>query len=79
MNVLKNKEWWKAAGTRAIKTVCQTAIATIGTCVFATEVNWVAVGSASLLAGLLSILTSIAGLPEIDDNDDEPTWFRKDG
>lgn len=59
------KEWFKAAGVRAIKTVAQTAIATIGTSALISEVNWVAVVSASLLAGALSILTSVAGLPEV--------------
>lgn len=59
------KEWFKAATVRAIKTVAQTAIATIGTSAFISEVNWIAVVSASLLAGALSILTSIAGLPEV--------------
>lgn len=59
------KKWWKAAGVRALKTVAQTAAATIGTCVVLTEVNWVMVASASVLAGVLSLLTSIAGLPEI--------------
>lgn len=78
MEQLKNKAWWSAAGTRAIRTICQTAIATIGTCMFATEVNWVAVGSASLLAGLLSILTSLAGLPEVEE-DEEPIMFNKEG
>lgn len=59
------KKWWKAAGVRAVKTVAQTAAATIGTCAVLTEVNWVMVASASMLAGILSLLTSIAGLPEI--------------
>lgn len=61
------KEWWKAAGIRAVKTVCQTAVATIGTAVVMSEVNWIAVASASILAGVLSMLTSIAGLPEVSD------------
>ena len=59
------KEWSKAAGIRAIKTVAQTAVATIGTAVAMGDVNWVLVASASALAGVLSLLTSIAGLPEI--------------
>lgn len=62
-----NKKWWKAAGIRAIKTVAQTAVATTGTCVVLTEVNWVQVASAAVLAGILSLLTSVAGLPEVDD------------
>ena len=63
---MKNwKTWIKAAGVRAIKTVAQTATATIGTSALMGEVNWIAVGSASLLAGILSLLTSIAGLPEL--------------
>ncbi len=63
---MKNwKTWFKAAAIRAIKTVAQTAVATIGTSAVLGEVNWVAVGSASLLAGILSLLTSIAGLPEV--------------
>ena len=57
--------WIKAAGVRAIKTVAQTAVATIGTSAVMGEVNWVMVGSASLLAGILSMLTSVAGLPEV--------------
>lgn len=59
------KKWLKAAGIRAIKTVAQTAIATIGTSAIISEVNWIAVLSASALAGILSLLTSIAGLPEL--------------
>ena len=60
------KAWWKAAGVRAIKTVAQCAVATIGTAVLISEVNWMAVVSASALAGVLSLLTSVAGLPEVD-------------
>lgn len=59
------KLWFKAAGVRAIKTVAQTAVATIGTSAVMGAVDWVMVGSASLLAGILSMLTSIAGLPEV--------------
>lgn len=63
---MKNfKEWIKAAGIRAIKTVAQTALATIGTAAVMGEVNWILVGSASLLAGILSMLTSVTGLPEV--------------
>lgn len=61
----KTKKWLKAASVRAIKTTAQTAVATIGTSAVMGDVNWVMVGSASLLAGILSILTSIAGLPEV--------------
>lgn len=63
------KTWLKAAGVRALKTVAQTAIATIGTSAVISEVNWLMVGSASLLAGILSILTSIAGLPEVPEKE----------
>ena len=59
------KEWFKAAAIRALKTIAQTAIATIGTAAVIGQVDWILVGSASLLAGILSILTSIAGLPEV--------------
>ena len=59
------KNWIKAAAVRAIKTVAQTAAATIGTSAAMGEVNWIMVGSASLLAGILSLLTSVAGLPEV--------------
>lgn len=62
------KTWAKAAAVRAVKTVAQTAVATIGVSVAMQEVNWIAVGSAALLAGVLSVLTSVAGLPEIDNN-----------
>ena len=60
------KEWAKAAGIRAVKTVAQTAVATIGTSVVIGDVNWAMVASASALAGVLSVLTSIAGLPEVE-------------
>lgn len=59
------RQWIKAASIRAIKTVAQTAVATIGTSAVMGDVNWAMVGSASLLAGVLSILTSVAGLPEL--------------
>ncbi len=58
------KKWFKKAGVRALKTVAQTAVATIGTSAIISEVNWLVVGSASLLAGILSLLTSVAGIPE---------------
>ena len=60
------KDWAKAAGMRAVKTVAQTAVATIGTAAVIGEVNWVMVASASALAGVVSLLTSVAGLPELD-------------
>lgn len=59
--------WWEAAGIRALKTVCQTAVGTIGTAAVLGEVNWLAVASASVLAGVLSLLTSVAGLPELEE------------
>lgn len=61
------KAWMKAAGVRALKTICQTAVATIGTSAVISDVNWVMVASASLLAGILSLLTSVAGLPELEE------------
>lgn len=64
-----SKNWIKAAGIRAIKTVAQTAIATIGTSALMGQVNWMMLGSASLLAGILSLLTSVAGLPEVKDTE----------
>ena len=62
----KFKQWAKAAGVRALKTAAQTAVATIGTTAMFDEINWAVVGSTTLLAAVLSILTSIAGLPEVN-------------
>lgn len=66
MKKIFTKEWLKAAAIRAIKTVAQTAVATIGTAAVIGEVDWLMVGSAALLSGVLSLLTSIAGLPEVN-------------
>lgn len=63
--LLNKKEWWKAAGIRALRTVAQTAVAAIGTAALLSEVNWLAVASASVLAGILSLLMSLGGLPEV--------------
>lgn len=60
--------WWKAAGIRAIKTIAQTAVATIGTAAVMAQVDWMMVLSASVLAGILSLLTSVGGLPEVKEN-----------
>lgn len=62
---MKSKNWWKAAGIRALKTVAQTAVAALSTAYVLADVDWLVVGSASVLAGILSLLTSLAGLPEV--------------
>ncbi len=64
------KQWAKAAGVRALKTAAQTAVATIGTTAMFDEINWAVVGSTTLLAAVLSILTSIAGLPEVSKSEE---------
>ncbi len=64
-----HKSWYRAAAVRALKTFCQTAIATIGTSAYMGEVNWIAVGSASVLSAVLSVLTSVAGLPECKEDE----------
>lgn len=68
----KFKKWAIAAGVRAVKTVAQTAVATIGVSTVMAEVDWAMIASASVLAGILSILTSIAGLPEVDGGEPFP-------
>ena len=65
-STITNPKWWAAAGIRALKTTCQTAVATIGTAAVMSQVDWKIVASASLLAGVLSLLTSLAGLPEVE-------------
>lgn len=65
------KRWWKAAGIRALRTFAQAAIAAIGTTALITEVNWLVVGSTALLSAVLSLLTSLAGLPEVKEDEDD--------
>lgn len=65
--MITSKKWWKAAAVRALKTVAQTAIATIGTGAVLSENNWLGVASAAAVAGILSLLTSLAGIPEVND------------
>lgn len=67
MKNVKAKAWWKAAGVRAVKTVAQTAIASVGTAAVLSQVDWKVAVSASALAGVLSLLTSVAGLPEVSE------------
>lgn len=69
MNKEKTKKWIRAAGVRAIKTVAQTALAIISTATLMGDVDWMMVGSAAALAGIYSLLTSVAGLPELKDSD----------
>lgn len=70
MKNIFTKTWWTAAAIRAIKTMAQTAVATIGTsAILLSQVNWIAVASTAAVAGILSILTSLTGLPEVKEND----------
>ena len=71
MKNIFTKQWAKATAVRAVKTVAQTAIATIGVSAVMSDVNWIAVVSASLLAGILSVLTSVAGLPEVTESEEK--------
>lgn len=78
MNCITNPIFWKAAGMRALKTFCQTAVALIGTGTFMAEVDWMMVGSASALAAILSVLTSLAGLPEVCEEPVEGKHVKED-
>ncbi len=68
---IRTKQWIEAAGVRAIKTAAQTAVAIIGVSAVMSEVDWLTVGSSALLAGILSMLTSVAGLPEVEESEDK--------
>lgn len=70
MNRTAIRKWWRAAAVRAVKTVAQTAVATIGTEVVLSDVNWLMVASTSALAGVLSLLMSVAGLPELKEHEE---------
>ena len=72
MRSVFTKQWFIAAGVRALRTIAQTAIATIGVSAVMSDVNWIAVGSSAILAGILSFLTSVAGLPEVPESYDDP-------
>lgn len=67
MKTLKSKAWWKAASIRAVKTMAQAAVATIGASTMITDTNWAIVASATVMAGVLSLLTSLSGLPEVEE------------
>lgn len=69
--MLRSKEFWKYALIRAIKTICQSAVASIGTSIALADVDWLRVASVSLLSGVLSILTSLGGIPEVSEEEDE--------
>ena len=69
MKNLKNPKWWEAAGTRAIKTIAQTALSLLTVGQAFLEIDWKVVGSVALVAGIISLLTSLAGLPEVEDGD----------
>lgn len=71
IKTIKNSKWWKAASVRAVKTVAQAAIASIGTAAVMSAVNWKYTISAAILAGILSLLTSLAGLPEVEEEEEE--------
>lgn len=70
-SVLTNVDWWKAAAIRAVRTIAQTAIAAIGTTAVIENVNWPIVASTAALAGILSLLTSLAGLPEVEEGSEK--------